>query len=486
MSQISPISGSLSDDALRAEHRGSLEKKRPLAEDSSSEGHDPVRPRPRSWQPSAPVEPPLKPAQLRSIEVHSILNPPTQTVPAIEAGREAVGEQLSNSPSHQRLPSSPSVRLPSPSIHPRRLSASPGMRSRQIIHPSSPSARFVGPGGHYSRRASASQSPLAQESRPGLYSVAPGSPLPVDPTAGLPGTLPGNQPSIPVSIQSTPTFHSRRTSVNPTPNSSSQETSPSTPVSTYSQFGRSSPAISGGLGLQGVPGFPQQLPYGGMEPMSRLPSVMGPARPAGEETAMAGSSQSETGLAPGMIPCILDLKSGSSSQAEKRKANSDASRRFRNRKRNEMQMEQKITSQQDEIRKQTEVLQRQDQEMRALIQEREFYRSERDFYRDHISRLVPASQIPARPASPQAFRSSLDKPGPDRDQPAWHGVEPTTGPSQAASTVPPMPSSRPPGTWSSAPSAYTTSQPAHPERGTLGEDPARTLPQFPGTWTRNA
>ena len=82
---------------------------------------------------------------------------------------------------------------------------------------------------------------------------------------------------------------------------------------------------------------------------------------------------------PALIPCVLDMKSGSSSQAEKRKANSDASRRFRNRKRNEVQMEQKITAQQEEMRKQAEILHRHTQEIRALFQEREYYRSERDF-----------------------------------------------------------------------------------------------------------
>ncbi|KAG2418573.1 hypothetical protein HFD88_001674 [Aspergillus terreus] len=114
---------------------------------------------------------------------------------------------------------------------------------------------------------------------------------------------------------------------------------------------------------------------------------------------------------PGLIPCIVDRKSGSSSQAEKRRANSDASRRFRDRKRNEMQMEQKIAAQQYEIQKQSDTLQRQAQEIQALLQERDFYRDECDFYREHIGRHFPDNQLPVRPASPrrsnEAFWPSL-------------------------------------------------------------------------------
>ncbi|KAE8335093.1 hypothetical protein BDV24DRAFT_169565 [Aspergillus arachidicola] len=259
------------------------------------------------------------------------------------------------------------------------------MRSRQIITPVSPSV---------------------QETRPGKYTVAPGLPLPVDSVTGQPMSVSGYQQPVPVSVHSTPTFHNRRTRVNPTPNPSSQETSPTTPISTFSQFRRSSPAATTAPGPQPAPSDMHSTPHKMMKLVSRLPSVVAGHNHLNEEPVVLPGSQPENPPDPGMIPCILDLKSGSSSQAEKRKANSDASRRFRNRKRNELQMEQKITAQQDEIRKQTEALQRQAQEIRALIQERDFYRSERDFYREHVSRLVPSSQIPARPASPRSFQPS--------------------------------------------------------------------------------
>ncbi|KAE8158978.1 hypothetical protein BDV40DRAFT_291305 [Aspergillus tamarii] len=339
------------------------------------------------------------------------------------------------------------------------------MRSRQIISPVSPSARFVSSGVGYPRKASASQSPLVQETRPGAYTVAPGSPLPVDLVTGQPMTVSGYQPPVPASIHSTPTFHSRRTSANPTPNPSPQETSPTTPISTFSQFGRSSPAATTASGPQPAPSYLHSTPHTTMEPVSRLPSVVAGHKHVSEEPVVLPSSQAENPPYPGMIPCILDLKSGSSSQAEKRKANSDASRRFRNRKRNELQMEQKITAQQDEIRKQTEVLQRQAQEIRALMQERDFYRSERDFYREHVSRLGPSGQIPARPASPRSFQSS------DRDPQVWPRTDTTQRAVDTSGVPPPASATRAAGSW--------------PSRGTLAdEQQARSLPQFPGPWTR--
>ncbi|PLB54626.1 hypothetical protein P170DRAFT_342137, partial [Aspergillus steynii IBT 23096] len=419
MSQISSVSGPSADDALlRSDTHAIFDKKRPRVEDESPvEGRDPVRPRPLSWNPSTPVEPPLKSTQLRPIGVQSILNPLAKSgliaaVGSAEAAREGLGDQTSVRAHHQRLPSSPSVHLPSPSLHARRLSASPGMRNRQMSTPLSPSARFVNAGAGHPGKLGASQSPLAHESRPGLYSGAPTSSMPLESVPGQAPSVPAHHQPVPMSIHSTPTFHSRRTSAVPTPNPSPQETSPTTPISAFSQFGRSSPSLTGMSGPPHAPPFLTSSSYTAKDPVPRLPSVVAGTRHVGEDTVTAatttpattasmGGSQTENVPLPGMIPCILDLKSGSSSQAEKRKANSDASRRFRNRKRNEMQMEQKITAQQEEIRKQAEALQRQTQEIRVLMQERDHYRSERDFYREQASRLGASGQGSSRPASPR-------------------------------------------------------------------------------------
>ncbi|KAE8152595.1 hypothetical protein BDV25DRAFT_127815 [Aspergillus avenaceus] len=346
------------------------------------------------------------------------------------------------------------------------------MRSRQIINPVSPSARFVSTGVGYPRKASASQSPLAQETRPGPYAVAPGSPLPGDSMTGHPTPVSGYQQPVPVSVHSTPTFHSRRTSANPTPNPSSQETSPTTPISAFSQFGRASPAVSAAplpSGPQSASSFVHSASHSAMESNNRLPSVAG-NRSVGDDSAVMAGSQTENPPYPGMIPCILDLKSGSSSQAEKRKANSDASRRFRNRKRNEMQMEQKIAAQQDEIRKQTEALQRQIQEIQRLSSECDFYRSERDFYREHVSRLVPPGQLPTRPASPRTLRPSFEKATVERDHQTWAAQDSAQRVVDAAG-VPAVSATRAAGSWTT--------------RGTLAdEQQARALPQYPRSWTR--
>ncbi|GFG20142.1 hypothetical protein IFM61606_00362 [Aspergillus udagawae] len=431
MSHTPSASEPLKDDSLRTEPCSLSEKKRPRVDDDShsSEVRDLVRPRPHSWRPSAPVEPPLQAAQLRSIGVHSILNSPAKSAPtclvplggdnlSLAIHQSSVPPSSSAPASHVRLHSSPTLRLDSPSIHPaKRRSLSPGSVDRPIFSPISPTARFVGAGGPYARKPSTIQSPLAQESRPGLYRLSSGSPLPLENATVNPNHASETGAPAPVSIHSTPTFHSRGTSVNPTPTPSSQDGSPTTPLSIYGPLGRASPAIAGMPIPQSAPSFANPPRYGTAEPSSRLQSVGGD-RPAGDEqTSMAGPANIPP--LPGMIPCILDLKSGSSSQAEKRKANSDASRRFRNRKRNEMQMEQKITAQQDEIRKQQEALHKQALEIRELMQQRDHYRSERDFYREHVARLVPPGQLPARPPSPQAYRSI-----PEREaEPTWSAAE---------------------------------------------------------------
>ncbi|KAB8230892.1 bZIP transcription factor [Aspergillus alliaceus] len=259
---------------------------------------------------------------------------------------------------------------------------------------SSSPTRLVGPGVPASWECIASQSPLTEVSRPG--------PSPertyIAPTASKPFS--GSVPCVPVGFQPTP---------NSRPNPHSQDIIPPTCISTYSRFKRSSPAISD-------PGNPHP-PFKIMDLAHASPGIVS-GRISREETPWTGVTAPPENPLPenppllGMIPCILDLKSGLSSKAKKRKASKDSSRRYRNRKRNEMQIEQKITAQQCEIRMQLDALQRQAQEIQALQQERDFYRAECDSYREHIARLDPANQLPARPASSQqsnkAFCSSLE------------------------------------------------------------------------------
>ena len=94
-----------------------------------------------------------------------------------------------------------------------------------------------------------------------------------------------------------------------------------------------------------------------------------------------------------LIPCKLDLVSGSSSMADKRKANSNASRCLHDCKHKELELLlQCLKVQQDKIN--------------FLIQQRNHYRSERDKFRDHLSRLMCPNQFPLRPPSPQQLKSS--------------------------------------------------------------------------------
>lgn len=427
------FSGSSSDDLsptpTAEESHSPVDKKRKAdSESPETEMRDSVRPRPVSW-PSGPVEPPT---QLPPIAVPSILNP-------------------AKGASHVRMPSSPTPRFAHPSsAHPaKRLSLSPGSQHPSMNTPISSS---------YPGKVSTHNS-LAHESRPGVYST-PGSPLALDPPMMSSAPAPTS-----TSVHSTPTFHSRRISAGPTPNPSPQETTASTPQSVYSHLGRSSPSLSG---PSQVPPMMHPSPYGTPDSASRFPPAMGGHRYPTEPPMQ--TDQNGT-----LIPCVLDLKSGSSSQAEKRKANSDASRRFRNRKRNELQMEQKITAQQEEMRKQTDLLHRQTQEIRALAQEREYYRSERDFYREQLGRVLPPSQLPARPASPRALSSVMEKPADRGNESVWQ-----QGAAPATSLPAPIPATRAPGTWTTAPSAYSTA----PTANTV-EEPARSLPQISAAWARS-
>ena len=408
MSQHSRRAGSLSRDTPQNNDRA-LENDRGLASSRNTSRRPPIRTRPQSWHPYGPVEPPLESLSSRPIGVHAILNPPSQATTELAA-------------SSNREP----LILPGPSSSPRPQDSSPTTRSshplasqplsprshpRSLVNPASPSARFVGRGGRTSGHSSVAQSPLVpQEHLMGPRLPTSSSPLPLE--AGLRpiASLTGTQPPALASLHSTPSLHSRQTSAGPGPltNPSSQETSPSTPHSTFNPFGRVSPAVTSVSLPQSATSYPTAPPlHMTMDPMNRgVPATQGPRAQPEEHPARAGTPQGSS-FPPGMIPCVLDMRSGSSSQAEKRKANSDASRRFRNRKRNEMQLEQRLTAQQDEIQRSVETARRQNEEIRFLIQQRDHYRSERDFYRDHLDRTMSLAALPPRPSSPRPAQSTL-------------------------------------------------------------------------------
>ncbi|KAJ5949105.1 hypothetical protein N7454_000689 [Penicillium verhagenii] len=427
----------------------------------------PVRPRPQSWHPYGPVEPPLESNTSRSIGVHAILNPPAQTtIDAVSGLRDPRTLSGTASP-RPRKGSSPGPRT----MHAMQHPLSPRSSMRPGMNPGSPSARFVG--GGRSGQSSVSHSPLVpHEPLMGLRQTPVSSPLPLDSALRPIASLPGTQPPVTASLQSTPRLHSRRTSAGPLTNHRSQETSPIAPHSTHNHFGAASPAVTmTSVPPNIAPYAAASAPYMTMEPMTRgAPTTAGPrslAEESGTRVAspVPGTPGSASSLG-GLIPCVMDLKSGSSSQAEKRKANSDASRRFRNRKRNEVQLEQRLTAQQDEIRRQSE-------EIRALAHERDYYRSERDFFREHLDRSVSLSSLPPRPPSPRPTPAAALLPAPNDTVSA---------------------SSRPQGSWPGTPGPAPYASAPHASASTfLGRDVAASgppvsggpLPPFQSSWPRS-
>ncbi|KAI7968147.1 hypothetical protein EIK77_010317 [Talaromyces pinophilus] len=318
-------------------------------------------------------------------------------------------------------------------------SVSPPHPPRRIITPVSPALRHASVGGNNNigtgsvgatsnsgtgaGKVTVSQSPFVQELSAGVYSTPGHGRGASGPTATsieyssasryspkLAVSIPGrNPPPLQVPRHSTPTFHQhgRHLSGGLATNPSSQASSPSTPHSTFSSFAPS-PSITSGIlppigqstSLPPSVDSASQSPYMGMDPLSRTPSRMSGSRygddpnsavayPGPTDLLSQAGNHVQYGSGP-MIPVTIDLKSGSRSQAEKRKANSDASRRFRNRKKNEAALEQRISQLNEQLR--------------FLTEERDFYRNERDFFRDTLGEHIGVAQMPPRPASPAPRR----------------------------------------------------------------------------------
>lgn len=487
MSQEPLRAGPVPDDAIASEDRSVVDHERAPAGTRHPSRRPALRARPQSWHPYGPVEPPLELAASRPIGVHAILNPMGQTADSSAgSSREPLNLPGPSSSPRPRQGSSPvprSVR----SLGQQQLS--PRSHSRPLTKPGSPPPRFVG-SGRTSGHSSVSHSPLVPQ-EPAFAPRQPvsSSPLPLDTALRSVTALPGTQPPSSTSLHSTPSIHSRRTSTGPgpltTPNS--QAASPITPHSGFNHFGRASPAVTNvSLPPSTAPTpYPTAPPYMTLESMNRSTTATAGPHNMAEERGGVTSTPGNTTPLGGLIPCVLDLKSGSSSQAEKRKANSDASRRFRNRKRNEMQLEQRLNAQQDEIQRHVETVRRQTEEIRSLVQQRNHYRSERDFFRDQLGRSMSLSQLPPRPSTPPA-------------QPALHPVEtaapptwadvprqtPVSGPGAPPKVLDPA---RPQSSWPGSPASYSpapppvgrSSAPAPPAPVAAGH-----LPPFQGSWSR--
>lgn len=466
--------------------------------------------RPHSWDDTQSAQPPPAPA-IRSIGVHAILNPPAE-------GDGGPGSGPASASPPQRASSSPqgSGSTPNPSqqrVDMEHPSMSPATRPRRIITPVSPASRYFNTiGGHQAPpgKVSVSQSPFVQDPSTGVYQQQS------SPTVSLP--LEATKQQLPASGRhftphppSSSFQHDRRLSggvASNSSNSNSRVNSPSpaysTPQSTYSSnyFPPHPPPppspsanVSGPFSPVVPPALPGEPPhpYGGMDHLSRTPSAMGtgpgPVPRAEEQAPPPPPPQPYLGP-PHMLPpnphevfdLVIDYKSGSRLQAEKRKANSDASRRFRNRKKHEAALEQKITQLNEEIRQ--------------LTEERDFYRSERDFFRERLGRAIGMDQLPTRPSSPRhsrpqqatsgsATESQATEPGTGGNGSTSDQVSTTNPADTAAATVPPargttLPQPQPTSTGATTdPASYVTSASSSP--GSVRGSFTTSLPPIPTT-----
>lgn len=481
MSQEPLRTDSVPDDTVIPKDYPVIDHERAPAGTRHPSRRPPLRARPQSWHPYGPVEPPLELSASRPIGVHTILNP--------------MGQAANLTASSSRDPLS----LPGPSLSPRpRQGSSPVPRSarslaqqplspkfhpRPLMNPASPPLRFIG-SGRTSGRSSVSHSPLVPQ-EPSLAPRQPisSSSLPLDTALRTVNALPNTQPPSSTSLHSTPGIHSRRTSSGPGPlaTPTSQVASPISPHSGYGHFGRASPALTSSAPAP----YSAAAPYMTLESLSRgTPATAGPHSMT-EERCRTASTPGNTTALGGLIPCVLDLKSGSSSQAEKRKANSDASRRFRNRKRNEMQLEQRLNAQQGEIQRYAETVRRQTEEIRSLIQQRNHYRSERDFFRDQLGRSMSSSQLPQRPPTPLAVQPAL-RSTESAVSSAWTDVpRQTAGVSGAGAAPQVLDPARPQSTWSGNPASYSSTPPSAGRSSAPAPPPAAGAhpPHLQGSWS---
>ncbi|KAJ6104543.1 hypothetical protein N7523_010863 [Penicillium sp. IBT 18751x] len=478
MSQELRRTGPLPDD-VTLDGPSVVDTERATAGNRQPSRRPPLRTRPQSWHPYGPVEPPLEISSARSIGVHAILNPPGQaaTIDTVSNSREPLSLPGPSASSRPRQGSSPAPRT---MHHIAQQQLSPRAHSRSLMRPGSPSARFVG-NGRTSGQPTVVQSPLvAQESSLGPRQPPSSSSIPLESTL-RPTSLPPVQPPTSTSLDSTPSLHSRKTSTGPglLTNPNSQETSPLTPQSSFSHFAHASPAMIHVSLPPSAPPYSAPSPYVTMDSVARGSPAIAEPRRIKEE-----ASGSVTPLGGSLIPCVLDLKSGSSSQAEKRKANSDASRRFRNRKRNEVQLEQRLGAQQDEIQRHVETVRRQSEELRFLTLQRDHYRSERDFYREQLGRTMSLSQLPPRPSSPRS-QSSLPPASDSTSTSTWVGDVPHPAPAQSVTATARVLDPARQGSWPASPASYS---PAPTPGRALPPGPppvaGGTLPPFQGTWTR--
>ncbi|EER45238.1 conserved hypothetical protein [Histoplasma capsulatum H143] len=346
----------------------------------------------------------------RSIGMHAILNPSHTLATGHsvqQANRDIVGATPSTSPSPSTNPHvTPSSAGLTPqsdrsiSQHDRTI-YSP-LPQRHILTAKSPGARAASIGASYGP----ARGTMAVENNPFL------------PTQQLYGD-PTMRPTMeaPLSMRysiSNPSIPPTTLPIDPRPitgrqSSGPQTTAPGTSNTAYSPLiqGSHVPA-STNLLQQPVTSLSQSagISFTGEENRSRTPQEGGSSYAfVGGQNKFASPRDIQSRLS---VP--VDFDSGSRKAAEKRLKNSDASKRFRERKKvNEKEMKQEVERQKDDIK--------------FLTEERDFYRAERDFFRTLYDREIGLHRIPPRPTSPRLRQSSAPVSESESEQPLQDRLE---------------------------------------------------------------
>ncbi|WEW59493.1 hypothetical protein PRK78_004967 [Emydomyces testavorans] len=296
----------------------------------------------------------------RTLAVGSILNPPSNPAFASPSHLGSHGSLESPASSRASPSPSPSLAMPLSQTDPARFRLDRSVSPRVL-----------------QRRILTPRSPAARATKvhsiPGTMDVANFPFLqspPPNTGAVLPSSFSHHSPSILPDQRAPQPF--------------SHDTSPSTPHSSYSPFQQASPA-----------------------------HLLQPSFPA-PPTAMESTQ--------GLIPVTIDLDSGSKKAAARRKKNSCASKRFRQRKR----------AKEDE---KSRIMQTLQDEIKFLKQAVTFYQSERNYFREYVSR-VPGIQVPPRPASPQ-FQERIPPVLPQvSESESESNAQPQTGPTSSRMALP--------------------------------------------------
>ncbi|OJD10376.1 hypothetical protein AJ78_08590, partial [Emergomyces pasteurianus Ep9510] len=346
----------------------------------------------------------------RSIGMHAILNP-SHSMDTGPSPHQGSRDTLEPTPSTSPSPSTNPQATPSPAGLTPQSDRSASQHDRPMFSPLP------------QRHILTARSPvvLASSIGPG-YTPVRGT-MTVESTPFLPTQQPYGDPIIRSTMDAPPPMRyslshpaapSTTLHIDPRPTPRRQGSAPQTvaPGTSHTVY---SPLIQGShvtastsLLQQPVTSLPQPTgaPFIGEEGRSRTPHESGSSYTfVSGQNKFASPRDIQSRLS---VP--VDFDSGSRKAAEKRLKNSDASKRFRERKKvNEKEMKQEVERQKDDIK--------------FLTEERDFYRAERNFFRTLYDRDIGLHRIPPRPTSPRLRQSSAPVSESESEQPLHERLE---------------------------------------------------------------